>query len=75
MIEGNFELKHGLIHLLPKFGGLAREDSNKHNLKFHVICTCMKTRIVTNEEIFLIAFPFSLADKPKYWLYYFLLDL
>ncbi|RDX91687.1 hypothetical protein CR513_26290, partial [Mucuna pruriens] len=31
-----YELKSGLIHLLPKFHGLAGEDPHKHLKEFHV---------------------------------------
>ncbi|RDX67429.1 hypothetical protein CR513_53704, partial [Mucuna pruriens] len=31
-----YELKSGLIHLLPKFNGLAGEDPHKHLKEFHV---------------------------------------
>ncbi|KAI9117835.1 hypothetical protein K1719_011250 [Acacia pycnantha] len=34
----NFELKSGLIHLLPKFHGLAGECPIKHLKEFHVVC-------------------------------------
>ena len=37
-----FELKSGLIHLLPTFLGLAGEDPHKHLKKFHVVCLSMK---------------------------------
>ncbi|RDX86928.1 hypothetical protein CR513_31666, partial [Mucuna pruriens] len=32
----SYELKYGLIHLLPKFHGLADEDLHKHLKEFHV---------------------------------------
>ncbi|RDX79554.1 hypothetical protein CR513_40018, partial [Mucuna pruriens] len=32
----SYELKSGLIHLLPKFHGFAGEDSHKHLKEFHV---------------------------------------
>ena len=37
-----FELKSGLIHLLPTFRGLAGEDPHKHLKEFHVVCSTMK---------------------------------
>ncbi|RDX70175.1 hypothetical protein CR513_50615, partial [Mucuna pruriens] len=37
-----YELKSGLIHLLPKFHGLAREDPHKHLKEFHVVCSTMR---------------------------------
>ncbi|KAI9109819.1 hypothetical protein K1719_018860 [Acacia pycnantha] len=37
-LAANFELKSGLIHLLPKFHGLAGECPIKHLKEFHVVC-------------------------------------
>ncbi|RDY10266.1 hypothetical protein CR513_05250, partial [Mucuna pruriens] len=37
-----YELKFGLIHLLPKFHGLAGEDPHKHLKEFHVVCSIMR---------------------------------
>ncbi|RDY01191.1 hypothetical protein CR513_15518, partial [Mucuna pruriens] len=37
-----YELKSGLIHLLPKFHGLEGEDPNKHLKEFHVVCSKMR---------------------------------
>ncbi|RDX66591.1 hypothetical protein CR513_54632, partial [Mucuna pruriens] len=37
-----YELKYGLIHLLPKFHGLAGEDPHKHLKEFHVVCSTMR---------------------------------
>ncbi|XP_062154358.1 uncharacterized protein LOC133862542 [Alnus glutinosa] len=65
-----FELKSGLIHLLPTFHGLAGEDPHKHLKELHVVCTSMKPTGVTEEQIKLRAFPFSLKDSAKDWLYY-----
>ncbi|XP_075504543.1 uncharacterized protein LOC142541981 [Primulina tabacum] len=68
--EANFELNSGLIHLLPTLRGLAGEDPHKHLKEFHIVCTTMKPQGITEEQISLRAFPFSLADKAKDWLYY-----
>ncbi|XP_075473857.1 uncharacterized protein LOC142504900 [Primulina tabacum] len=68
--DATFELKSGLIHLLPTFRGLASEDPHKHLKEFHIVCTAMKPQGITEEQISLRAFPFSLADKAKDWLYY-----
>ncbi|KAL0310309.1 UNVERIFIED_CONTAM: hypothetical protein Scaly_2940600 [Sesamum calycinum] len=38
-LEVNFELKSGLVHLLPTFHGLAGEDPHKHLKEFHVVCS------------------------------------
>jgi len=37
--NGECELKSGLIDLLPKFHGLAREDSYHHLKEFHIVCS------------------------------------
>ncbi|RDX89256.1 hypothetical protein CR513_29041, partial [Mucuna pruriens] len=56
-----YELKSGLIHLLPKFQGLAGEDPHKHLKKFHVG--------IPEDYIKMKAFPFSLDGAAKDWLY------
>ena len=65
-----FELNSGLIHLLPTFHGLAGEDAHKHLKELHVVCTSMKPTRVTEDQIKLRAFLFSLKDSAKDWLYY-----
>ena len=65
-----FELKSGLIHLVPTFHGLAGEDPYKHLKELHVVCTSMKSTGVTGDQIKLRAFPFSLKDSAKDCLYY-----
>ena len=60
-----FELKSGLIHLLPSFHGLAGEDPHKHLKGLHVVCMSMKPMGVTEDQIKLRAFPFSLKDLAK----------
>ncbi len=65
-----FELNSRLIHLLPSFHGLAGEEPHKHLKEFQVVCSTMKPTGITEEQIKLRAFPFSLADSAKDWLYY-----
>ncbi|XP_024047937.1 uncharacterized protein LOC112101497, partial [Citrus clementina] len=69
-LEVNFELKSGLIHLLPKFHGFAGEDPHKHLKEFHVVCSSMRPQGVTEEQIKLHAFPFFVDGLAKDWLYY-----
>ncbi|KAH9779128.1 hypothetical protein KPL71_007608 [Citrus sinensis] len=69
-LEVNFELKSGLIHLLSKFHGFAGEDPHKHFKEFHVVCSSMRPQGVTEEQIKLHAFPFSVDGLVKDWLYY-----
>ncbi|RDY08413.1 hypothetical protein CR513_07358, partial [Mucuna pruriens] len=56
-----YELKFGLIHLLSKFHGLAREDPHKHLKEFHVG--------IPEDYIKMKAFSFSLDGAAKDWLY------
>ena len=66
----SFELKSRLIHLLPTFHGLSGEEPHKHIQEFDVVCSSMKPPGITEEQIKLRAFPFSLKDVAKDWLYY-----
>ncbi|KAL9232323.1 hypothetical protein vseg_007447 [Gypsophila vaccaria] len=66
----NFELKSGLIHQLPTFHGMSTEDPNKHLSDFHIVCSSMKPNGVTDEQLKMRAFPFSLKDAARDWLYY-----
>ncbi|KAL0289537.1 UNVERIFIED_CONTAM: hypothetical protein Sradi_7071400 [Sesamum radiatum] len=68
-LDVDFELKSGLIHLLPTFRGIAGEDPHKHLKEFHVVCSGMRPQGVTEEQVKLRAFPFSLGEKAKDWLY------
>ncbi|XP_040361822.1 uncharacterized protein LOC121049222 [Rosa chinensis] len=65
----DFELKSGLLHCLPTFHGLSMEDPNQHLMEFQFICTSMKPQGADEQILKLKAFPFSLADKAKQWLY------
>ncbi|XP_052621239.1 uncharacterized protein LOC128127043 [Lactuca sativa] len=65
----NFELKSGLIHLLPLFCGLENEDPHKFLKEFHVVCVGMKPHEVAEDQIKLSTFPFALQDSAKEWLY------
>ncbi|KAF7802789.1 uncharacterized protein G2W53_041900 [Senna tora] len=69
-LQAPLELKSDLIHLLPKFRGLMNEDPYQHLKVFHVVCSSMKPERVTEDQIKLRAFPFSLDDATKEWLFY-----
>ncbi|RDX95020.1 hypothetical protein CR513_22512, partial [Mucuna pruriens] len=60
-----YELKSGLIHLLPKFHGLASEDPHKHLKEFHVVCSTMRPQGIPEDYIKMKAFPFSLDGVAK----------
>ncbi|XP_024981754.1 uncharacterized protein LOC112518337 [Cynara cardunculus var. scolymus] len=68
--EVSAELKTGLIHLLPRFHGLANEDPYKHMTEFHMVCLGMKPQGTTVKNLKLKAFPFSLVDAAMEWLFY-----
>ncbi|KAL0354716.1 UNVERIFIED_CONTAM: hypothetical protein Sradi_3918500 [Sesamum radiatum] len=74
-LDVDFELKTGLIRLLPTFRGLAGEDPHKHLKEFHVVCSGMRPQGVTEEQVKLRAFPFSLGEKAKIGSTHFLRDL
>ncbi|RDX76435.1 hypothetical protein CR513_43577, partial [Mucuna pruriens] len=64
-----YELKFGLIHLLPKFHGLASKDPHKHLKEFHVVCSTMRPQGIPKDYIKMKAFSFSLDGAAKDWLY------
>ncbi|CAO2814643.1 unnamed protein product, partial [Amaranthus hypochondriacus] len=65
-----FKLHSGFIQLLPVFRGLPGEDPHRHLKEFHVVCSTMKPENIEEDIIKLRAFPFSLQDSAKDWLYY-----
>ncbi|RDX83135.1 hypothetical protein CR513_35980, partial [Mucuna pruriens] len=65
-----YELKYGLIHLLPKFHGLVGEDPHKHLKEFHMVCSTMKPQGILEDYIKMKAFPFSLKGAAKDWIKY-----
>ncbi|KAI5351510.1 hypothetical protein L3X38_004401 [Prunus dulcis] len=64
-----FELKSGMIHLLPTYYGNTTEDPYMHIKQFFEICATMKIQNLDDEQIKMRLFPFSLKDKAKSWLY------
>ncbi|CAN6554908.1 unnamed protein product [Malus baccata var. baccata] len=64
-----FELKSSLLHHIPKYHGLSMEDLNKHLKEFEVMCSSMTPVNVDGSILKMKAFPFSLMDKAKDWLY------
>ena len=65
-----FELKSGLIHLLPNLHGLPGEKPRKYHQELQIVCLSMKPPSVTEEHIKMWAFPFLLKGVAKDWLYY-----
>ncbi|XP_026428626.1 uncharacterized protein LOC113324519 [Papaver somniferum] len=69
-LNGTIELKPKLIHLLPKFKGLAREDPNRHLQQFHHVVTSLKQASADADMAMTKAFPFSLIDAAGVWFFY-----
>ncbi|KAK8680999.1 hypothetical protein V6N13_053407 [Hibiscus sabdariffa] len=65
-----FQLKTILIHLLPTFHRLPSESPHKHLTEFHLVCSSMKPQGVSEDQIKLRAFSFSLSRIAKDWLFY-----
>ncbi|XP_027174288.1 pentatricopeptide repeat-containing protein At2g15630, mitochondrial-like [Coffea eugenioides] len=49
------------------FGGTSSEEPYKHLQEFDVVCNSMKPPGITEEQIKMRAFPFSLKDSAKDW--------
>ncbi|KAM2187668.1 hypothetical protein ACFX1X_029935 [Malus domestica] len=64
-----FELKSSLLHYIPKYHRLSIEEPNKHLKEFEVVCSSMTPVKVDESILKMKAFPFSLMDKAKDWLY------
>ncbi|CAN6583769.1 unnamed protein product [Malus baccata var. baccata] len=64
-----FELKSSLLHHIPKYHVLSMEDPNKHLKEFEMVCSSMTPINVDGCILKMKAFPFSLMDKAKDWLY------
>ncbi|KAM1769092.1 hypothetical protein ACFX12_046969 [Malus domestica] len=64
-----FELKSSLLCHIPKFHGMSIEDPNKHLKEFEVVCSSMTPVNVDGSILKMKAFPFSLLQKAKDWLY------
>ncbi|CAN6691802.1 unnamed protein product [Malus baccata var. baccata] len=64
-----FELRSSLLHHIPKYHGLSMEDPNKHLKEFEVVCSSMTPINVDGSILKMKAFPFSLLEKVRDWLY------
>ncbi|XP_070667834.1 uncharacterized protein [Malus domestica] len=64
-----FELKSSLLHHFPKYHELSMEDPNKHLKEFEVVCSSMTPINVDGNILKMKAFPFSLMEKAKDWLF------
>jgi hypothetical protein len=69
--DGSFKLKPALINMVQQssFCSKASEDANAHLQHFLKICNTFTIRGVTQDEVRLCLFPFSLLGKAKQWFY------
>ena len=65
---GNFDLKPGVIQLLPKFHGLDSESPYLHLKEFEEVCATLQNQTINDDVVRLKLFPFSLKEKAKNWL-------
>ena len=70
-IDGNFELKPGLINMVQsnQFCGKPHEDASAHLQHFLEICNTFTISGVSRDAILLCLFPFSLLGRAKQWFY------
>lgn len=66
---GTFEIKRGVIQLLPKFHGLDSKSPYLHLREFDEVCATLHYNNVTEDVVRLELFPFSLKEKAKAWLH------
>ena len=66
---GQFDIKPGVIQLLPKFHGLESESAYLHIKEFEEVCATLHFNNVREDLIKFRLFPFSLKDKAKAWLH------
>ncbi|GAV71185.1 hypothetical protein CFOL_v3_14679 [Cephalotus follicularis] len=60
-----YEIKSSIIQMLPSFYGLANEEPYKHLNEFIEICSTFKFQNLSEDNVKLILFPFSLKDRAK----------
>ncbi|XP_050207442.1 uncharacterized protein LOC126656863 [Mercurialis annua] len=68
----HYEIKTNIIQLLEarcQFYGLPNEDPNAHLSNFLEVCSTFKLSNMTEDEVWLRLFPFSLRDKAKIWIH------
>ena len=69
-LDKPLKLNSGFINQLSKFYGLAGEDPYCHISEFLITCSAVVPEGISQDQIRLRAFPFSLLGNAKDWLYY-----
>ena len=67
--SGDFEMRGGFFHQIPKFHGLSGEDPNQHLQLFEFTCESMCPRGADIQYVKMRNFPFTLEDKARTWLF------
>ena len=68
-VVGNFEMKSGVIQVLPKFHELDFEIPYLHLKEFDELCATLQYNNFINDVVRLKLFSFSLKEKAKSWLH------
>ncbi|KAI5312735.1 hypothetical protein L3X38_041909 [Prunus dulcis] len=64
----NYELKSSHLNMLPSFYGLPNEDPLTHIKDIFNVVSSFPLTGVTEEQLRMRMFPYTLKDKAKYWL-------
>ena len=67
--SGDIKLNSSLLHRILVFHGHLNEDLNMHLMEFQFVCSSMLLENADEDIMKIKAFPFSLADRAKEWLY------
>ncbi|XP_008245146.2 PREDICTED: uncharacterized protein LOC103343257 [Prunus mume] len=65
----NYELKSSHLNMLPSFYGLPNEDPLTHIKDIFNAVSSFPLTGVTEDQLRMRVFPYTLKDKAKYWLY------
>jgi len=63
----NFDIKPGVVQLLPKFRGIDSKNPYMHLKEFDMVCAMHLSNL--DDVVKLTLFPFSLTEKARYWLH------
>ena len=67
VLANHYEIKPGLIQMLPNFYGNTNEDPYRHLDDFLEICSTVRIPNYSEDALKMTLFQFSLKDKAKHW--------
>lgn len=67
-VARNYELKSSHLNMLPSFYGLPNEDPLTHIKDIFNVVSSFPLTGVTEDQLRMRVFPYTLKDKAKYWL-------